>query len=487
MLEMPRGPKYGDVFEITIQGVTEKGRGWGTFDCMVGPQRDPRQYRVEVRKAMPGDVVEAILEGRKRRTLEARIGRIVTPSPERREPRCRHFGPREIAGKGCGGCTLQALNYPAQLVAKRALVQQLLQREDIEAPIAAADEWYYRNKMEFSFGDDKDRAFALGLRPTGWHREVVPLQECFLQDEDTLDIVNAVREWADGLPLSWLIQLTVRSGKRTGERLVNLMTRHDASVMTANGERPAASVAAEFAEVVKPLCNSVWWTQERAVEGERTSWQDHHLDGAVQYYDEIHAPDGRQLRLGVPLRAFFQPNPLTAERILEVVVAALDVGTAGDGGGASNLTLVDLYCGTGTMGLGLASSLNKVIGVELVPEAVEAAKTNAATNGVDNAHYLAGDCAKVLASEEFKALLDGRTPDVVLVDPPRAGLQGKSVALTASLGAPRIVYVSCGPKALARDLKALEELGYKAGVIQPVDLFPQTQHIENIVVLSLTK
>jgi len=473
-IELPRGPRYGDRLTVTIQGVSPNGRGYGYVEARIGPQREERRYKVEVRKAMPGDVIDAVVEGRKRLTLEARIGEVLEPSPNRREARCQHFGPREEPGRGCGGCTLQALDYAHQLQAKRALVKNLLGRDDVAPPIGAVSQWYYRNKMELTFGDDRTREFALGLRPTGWHREVVQLRECHLMDPKLIGAVQAVRAWAADKPLDWLIQLTVRTGKRTGERLLELVTTHAPLV----GEVPAESVVAGFAEVAEPLAQSVWWTQERAVRGERTSWNSHHLAGAQEYNEELHLPSGQVLRLAVPLRAFFQPNPMTAERIVEVIVGEL--------GDEQDLNLVDLYCGTGTMGLALAPSLRRVVGVEIIADAVEAARRNATANGLDNAHYLVGDCAKVLGSEAFTALIEGDTPDVVLVDPPRAGLQGKALPLTASIGAPRIVYVSCGPKALARDLRAFAEHGYEAERIQPVDLFPQTHHIENVAFLRKT-
>ena len=385
---------------------------------------------------------------------------------------CGHFGAREEPGRGCGGCTVQALEYPRQLQAKQDLVRRVLKREEVQAPVPAVDEWFYRNKMELTFGDDRDRVFALGLRPTGWHREVIGLRECFLMEPQMVPIARAVEDWAKDKPLDWLIQLTMRSGKRTGQRLLELVTTHAATVDGV----PASKVVEGFAEVAEGHAQSVWWTQERAVRGETTTRHSHHLRGSLGYTEHLHLPNGRVLTLEVPLGAFFQPNPLTAERIVAVIVEQL--------GSAQSLDLVDLYCGTGTMGLALSPFVERVVGVELNHDAVAAARSNAAANGLANAHYLAGDCAKVLDSEPFRKLMAAGRPDVVLVDPPRAGLLGRALELTASLEAPRLVYISCGPRALARDLGGLEDFGYRVDHIQPVDLFPQTHHIENVVFLS---
>lgn len=493
----PRSPRYGDAVELTIARLGPKGEGEATLDLLVGPQREPRTFLVDVRKAMVGDRVRAIVDGRHRRRLSARLDEVLAPSPDRIAPRCPHFGPREEPNRGCGGCTLQALAYPAQLEVKRGLIRRAMEDQgldpDLVAPVRGADApWEYRNKMEFSFGDDRERRFALGLYPTGWHNEVLSLTTCHLVSPATAGLVPRVRAWAEALGLApyraradegFLRNLIIRDGKRTDERLVELVTTPDAVVATIDGPRPAEEVAAAFAEAVTAAAadlggrvTSVYWTVHHAVAGQPSRLEERHLAGEPVYHDVLALPGGRSLRFAIHPRAFFQPNPRQAEVLVAEVLARL-----GDA-----RVVLDLYCGTGTLGLCVAASGARVVGVELVADAIANARANAEANGLlDATEWLVGDVGEVLEREReapWRAALDA-----VVVDPPRAGLAPRAIAELIAIGAPRIVYVSCSPTSLARDLAALRDGGYAiAGPITPVDLFPHTHHVENVVALDRT-
>jgi len=349
-VRLPRGLRRGDEVELTIERLGDTGRGVAEVEALVGPGAQPLRYRVEVRKAVVGDRVRARLEGGRRRRFEARMVALVTPAPERVAPRCPHFGPREQPGKGCGGCTQQALPYARQLELKRELVRAALAPAGVAppavAPVESAGEpFFYRNKMELSFGDDRERAFALGFYPTGWHNEVVPLTECSLMSPFASALPPRVARWAQDLGLrpfkaregrGFLRQLTLREGKRTGERMVELVTSGDDEVETAQGIRPASEVARAFgravtqaAQVLGAPLTSVYWTQHHAVRGQRTRLEEHLLAGAPVIHEALELPGGRRLTFALHPRAFFQPNTRGAE----VLASVIDRLASGFGGG----------------------------------------------------------------------------------------------------------------------------------------------------------
>jgi len=491
--ELPRSPRYGDLVELDIVRLGASGAGEGVLVVKVGPDKVRKRYVVGVRRAMVGDRVRASLESRKRGRYTARLDAVLTPAAGRVAPRCPHYGQREEPGRGCGGCTLQALDYPAQLEVKRDLVRRAMADRGVDAelvaPVHGAESpWGYRNKMEFTFGDDRDRRVALGLFPTGWHNEVIPLTTCHLVSEVSAGLVPRVRAWVEerGIPTyrprsdeGFLRQLTVREAKRTDERMVELVTTPDEVVETVAGPRPAAEVARELLEAVAGFAaelggkvSSAWWTRHVAVAKQPTRLESTLVAGAPVFHDELRLPDATTLRFAIHPRAFFQPNPRQAEVLVAEVLARL--------GGAR--TVLDLYCGTGTLALCVARSVERVVGVELVADAIDNAVANAERNGLDNVTFLVGDVGAVLsdnADAPWRAEVDA-----VIVDPPRAGLMPKAVEQLVAIGPPLIVYVSCSPKSLARDIAALSEAGYVVeGEIQPVDLFPHTYHVENVVAL----
>jgi 23S rRNA (uracil1939-C5)-methyltransferase len=491
------------MFELVIEGLSSQGLGTASKLCVVGPQKEPKDYTFEVRKAVPGDRVRVEVETRRRRTITAHIDEILQPSSMRIDSRCKHFGQREISGEGCGGCTLQLLSYRHQLASKERMIAKLMQAHDLDPghvlPIIGMDEpWYYRNKMEFSFGDTDQREFALGLYPKGYRYEVLNLDECLLESEFVSDLLPKIRQWAIDLGLEpfqnrgrdgFVRTVTIREGKRTGERMVELTTTHEETAMCGGELVAADEIAQMFCDfVVKTTAQmggevtSIYWTQQRAVRGEPTRFIEHHLHGNPVLVEQMHLPGDQVLSFEVHPRAFFQPNTLQAEVLYAQVLEKTGLQSDLTNKEQAKARVLDLYCGTGTIGLCMAPFAEHVTGIEREPNAVENARQNAQNNGIDNVSFFAGDVGTVLQQDDFKATAGA--VDIVVVDPPRAGLLPEAKAQLKEIDAPTLVYVSCNPEALARDLAELQIFGYEIETIQPVDMFPHTYHVENVALLK---
>ncbi|MCO4760483.1 MAG: 23S rRNA (uracil(1939)-C(5))-methyltransferase RlmD [Myxococcales bacterium] len=489
----PHAPRWGEQFDIEITGVDDKGRGTGHLSLLVGPQRLPRDYVVAIRTTVIGDRVQTTVGKPRRGKIDGQLTALLRPSDDRIAPTCAHFGPYDRQGRGCGGCSLQALNYPSQLTLKRSMVARALSAVDeglIADTVKAPTAWYYRNKMEFSFGDDDERKETLGMHPAGFRYEVMDLYDCRLASKEAMDLVAAARRIRQERGLQhhdqrrdtgWLRTLTIREGKRTAERLVEVTTADREQVSTADGQttpdkeiqRFSADLLAAAAELGITI-SSLWWTVHRARRGERTKLTSTPLHGTPFYREQLHVPGCRPLAFEVHPRAFFQPNTLQAEVLYGLVLAAL-----GEQKGSAHV--LDLYCGTGTIGLCLAQRVRKVTGIELSPEAVDNARANAQRNEIENITFHCGDVATVL---KVQGLDVAGVADAVVVDPPRAGLGTTASAQLIQLAVHRLVYVSCNPTALGRDLAQLTAGGYLIDSVTPVDHFPQTAHVETIVALT---
>jgi 23S rRNA (uracil1939-C5)-methyltransferase len=514
--ELPRKPWVG--LELTVEptALSPQGLGRAELELLVGPQRAPRRYTIDVRGALPGERARVCVISVKRRQLMARLIELERGDARRRPARCRHFGSVREPGRGCGGCALQHLDHAAQLALKLEQLQRLFAAQGLDGqllrvPLAPPEPWYYRNKMEYSFAVGQGGELDLGLHPPGYRHEVLSLDECHLLSPLASALLPRLRAWAreQGLrPLEfparrrrdapsseperpsvgWLRTLTLREGKRSGERMLELCTTDDDEAMTARGPRPADEVAQAFADTARAVSRelggdlaSIYWTQQRTRRGEPTRLIEHHLGGAPTLTEELHLPAvgplaARQLRFEIHPRAFFQPNTLQAEVLYTEVLRAAFASAEG-----SRWRALDLYCGTGTIALCLAPACEQVIGVELSAEAVENARRNALANAIDNVVFHAGDAGKLLERE-----LAGERGqvDLVVVDPPRSGLMPAAMEHLGRIGAPRLVYVSCNPESLARDLLMLRRRGLEARYVQPVDMFPHTGHIENVALLE---
>jgi 23S rRNA (uracil1939-C5)-methyltransferase len=462
--------KKGSTLEVDIEKFADRGKSLAHVDGQV----------VFVQEAVPGDRVRIEVFRKRKKFVEAKILELLEPSDLRTTPRCRYFGT-------CGGCKWQHVQYEAQLEAKRQSVAEALEHVggfsglDVRPTIGSEKPYFYRNKMEFSFSADRwltpveigsgmeyDTSFALGLHVPGNFYKVLDLHECHLQSSRSAEIVNAVRDFArenEWLPwdirnhTGFLRHLVIREGERTGERMINLVTSgHDEDRMRLFAE----FLQRQFPETTT-LVNTVNSTVAQTSFGEAM----HTVFGPGVIRDRI----GR-FTFEIAPNAFFQTNTAQAERLYEVARDAAEL--------QADDVLFDLYCGAGTISIFMAAHVKRVVGVEVVEEAVQNAKANARTNGVDNCTFIAADMLSIV-NPRFTAT-HGR-PDVVIVDPPRAGLHPKVVQRLARLRAKRLVYVSCNPQTQARDLQLLGG-EYRIDTVQPVDLFPHTDHVETVVRLT---
>ena len=437
--------------ELTVDSLAFGGNGVARLDGFV----------VFVRRGLPGDRVRARITRVKRGFAEATTVELVEPSPDRVEPRCSHAGV-------CGGCRFPELGYPAQVAAKAVQVRDAfdrlarLENVRIETMVPAISPYEYRNKLEYSFTQTVDGP-ALGFHRAGRWDEVMPVERCHL----TTDCGNAVREaavaWAQKSGLQaydqkehtgFLRHLVVREGRNTGQALTVLVT--------APGELADADGFVEALRAVPEVEAIHWAINDRPAEV--TNLPTKLLWGVEAIEEEICG-----LRFRVRPNAFMQTNTEMASVLYETVVefAAL----------TGEETVYDLYAGTGTIGLVLAPHALTVWGIELSEESVACAIENATLNGLVNAAYFAGDVGQAL--EEL--VPRSGPPDVIIVDPPRAGLPKKALLGVAQLSAKRIVYVSCNPTTLAANAKELvETYGYEIERVRPVDMFPHTPHIETV-------
>jgi 23S rRNA (uracil1939-C5)-methyltransferase len=438
----PSKPARGDELELRIDSLAFGGAGVARLDG----------YVVFVQGAVPGDRVRALVGKRKRAYAEARAVEILEPSPDRVAPVADH-----------PGAPWQVLAYERQLEIKQAQVDEALTRIGhlhsyaLEPIVAASHPWRYRNKLEYSFGSDASGRLVCGFHAPGRWEEIVEIGDCLLASEAG----NAARErivgWCRQQGLTaydrrsgegMLRNLVIREGRRTGQL--------QARLVTSPGELDREGLAAA-AEPVDGLL----WTRSDAVAETTQGGETELLAGSDRLDEEVGG-----LRLRISSEAFFQTNTEMAEQLY---------GVALQYAGLTGFERVyDLYCGIGTIGLLIAPRAGQVWGLEIVEGAVADAIANARSNEIDNARFFAGDVR--LAMRELVAQA-GR-PDVLVVDPPRAGLSQKIVRRIIEAAPKRIVYVSCNPTTLAPNAAQLVEAGYDLVRVRPVDMFPQTPHIE---------
>jgi 23S rRNA (uracil1939-C5)-methyltransferase len=440
--------------ELTIDSLAYGGNGVARLNGFV----------VFVRRGLPGDKVLARVTKVKRSHAEATALEVVQAGAPRVEAPCAHY-------PACGGCRFQDLAYETQLEAKSRQVGDALGRIgklsgfELEPPIAAEDLFHYRNKLEYSFTATPG-GVGLGFHKAGRWDEVLDVERCWLTTDLGNAIRNAVREWANTEGLApfdqetqegFLRHLVVREGRNTGQTLVVLVTA------------PGDFSEERFLAVLQafPEIRSVHWGVNDSP-AEVTNVPTRLLSGDEAIEEEVLG-----LRFRIRPNAFFQTNTAMCARLYELAgeYAAL----------TGEETVYDLYCGTGTIGLSLARNALTVWGVESSEESVACAVENAELNGLANAAFFAGDVAADLAELQDRA---GR-PDVVVVDPPRAGLAGKALSAVGALEAPRLVYVSCNPTTLAGNGKSLtEDFGYRLERVRAVDMFPHTPHVESVALFT---
>jgi 23S rRNA (uracil1939-C5)-methyltransferase len=443
--------------ELRIDSLAYGGNGVARLDGFV----------VFVRAGLPGDTVRARVTKVQRRHAEAVMTEVLEPGPHRVEAPCAHY-------PACGGCRFQDLAYETQLAAKHSWVEDSLRRiagiaePPLEAIVPAEEIFRYRNKMEYSFAPGPDGRPLLGLHRAGRWDEVLGIEDCHLTTELGNRIRNSVEEWAleERLPAydqstaeGYLRHLIVREGRNTGQVLVQLVT-HERERF--DRER-LIEILNAFPEV-----RSIQWTVNDTP-AEVTNLPTQLLWGEEAIEEKIGG-----LRFRIRPNAFLQTNTRMAERLYEL--ARAEAGLTG------TETVYDLYCGIGTIGLSLAGNALTVWGIEISEESVACAIENAELNAIGNAAFFAGNVGQVLRELQERA----GAPDLVVVDPPRAGLAGKALKRLGEIAAPRVVYVSCNPTTLAGDVKRLtEEYGYSLVRTTPVDMFPHTPHVESVSLLTV--
>jgi 23S rRNA (uracil1939-C5)-methyltransferase len=447
----------GDELELHVDSLAYGGNGVARLNGFV----------VFVRRGLPGDTVRATVTKVKRGYAEATAEEVVVAGAPRVPAPCRHY-------PECGGCRFQDLAYEAQIAAKHEQVRDALVRlgrvddPPLEEIVPAVEQFHYRNKLEYSF-TDTPRGAALGFHRAGRWDQVLEVEQCWLTTDVGNAIRDVVREWAqeEGLPAfdqeahtGYLRHLVVREAINTRQALVQLVT--------APGDLQGADRLVDALRAVPEVRSIHWSVNDRPAEV--TNLPTNLLWGEEAIEEELLG-----LRYRIRPNAFLQTNTKMAERLYGLAIEY--AGLTG------KETVYDLYCGAGTIGLSMASTALTVWGVEANEESVACAIENAALNGITNSAFFAGEVGRSLEELAERA----GPPDVVVVDPPRAGLSGKALRALARLEAPTIVYVSCNPTTLAGNVKELAaEWGYRLERCRPVDMFPHTPHVESVSLLRRT-
>lgn len=462
------------IVEVSIDRLSKDGFGVGSSHLS-----DGKPIAVEVPFTMPGDQAKAKLL-RKRSGIYASINDgITSPAPERIAARCIHFGE-------CGGCRWQMIPYAKQLTIKESLVNSyfnhLLDNVAFNPIVPCATPWNYRNKMEFSFSRSTQMERFLGMIRQGSKGRAFHLKECHLVNPWFAKGVEATYEWwgESGLDAYFppgnrgsLRTLTLREGMRTGDRLAYLTVSGNPDYALKKGQIDSWVAAMKQAVAPEePQTLSLFLRIQHIAEGSKTQFFEMHLAGPDHIREELHLFPQAPLKFKISPTAFFQPNTLQAEKLYQLALEHAGI--------SAEHVVYDLYCGTGTLGVCAAKTARQVFGIDIVPEATLDAVENARINGIENYVVFTGDVGKVLTDKAGEI----PPPDVILVDPPRSGLDAAAVAHLIRLAAPTIVYVSCNPKTQAINVEELMKNGYRLESLQPVDQFPHTIHIENIAVLK---
>lgn len=465
---IPQDKKF--LKDIQIIDIAEEGKGVARYEDMV----------LFIEKAVPGDIAEVELQRKKKNFAEGRVVSIQTPSPYRIDPFCPHFGV-------CGGCKWQHMTYDAQLKFKQQYVDNALSRigkvdtSAMESILPSGQTEYYRNKLEFTFSNkrwltsrDEEVApghmDALGFHVPGRFDKILDIEHCFLQQDPSNDLRNKIKEFAVAHSISFY-DLREHSGA-----LRNLIIRTSSTgevmviVVFAYPEEGQVTLLMDFIARHFPDLASLLYIINQKRNDTIFDQDIHTYAGRDFIYEEM---EGLKFKVGP--KSFYQTNSHQAYELYKITREF--AGLQGDE------LVYDLYTGAGTIANFVARSTQKVVGVEYVPSAIEDAKINSAINGIDNTLFFAGDMKDVLTAEFVQ--LHGK-PDVVITDPPRAGMHPDVVARILEMEAPKIVYVSCNAATQARDLQLLSEK-YGVSRIRPVDMFPHTQHVENVVLLTLKK
>ena len=452
--------KKGQVWEGIVKEVDFPNKG-----KVFLPEED---RTVIVKNTVPGQKIRFSVNKIRKGKAEGRLLEVLKPSEKEIPSVCPHFGQ-------CGGCTYQNLPYEEQLAMKESQIKKMMDEavngkyvwEGVKpSPVKQA----YRNKMEFSFGDEyKDGPIALGMHKRGSFHDIVNVTDCQIVDEDYRKILDCTLEAARESGLlyyhrmkhtGYFRHLLVRKAVKTEEILVDLVTTTETDAQAFLDTWVKKLLELELDGKMAGILHTKNDSVADVVKDEGTEV----LYGQDYFYEELLG-----LKFKITPFSFFQTNSLGAEVLYETAREYI--------GDINEKVIFDLYSGTGTIAQILAPVAKKVVGVEIVEEAVEAAKENAALNGLDNCTFWAGDVLKVI--DEL-----GEVPDLIMLDPPRDGVNPKALMKILNFGVDRLVYIACKPTSLARDLEMIQGRGYKVEKISCVDLFPNTYHVETVVGLQ---
>jgi len=448
--------KRKDIIEFEV-GSMEFG---GESSTLIGKRK------VKMKGGITGQKVKAVVKKARSEKAEVKLLEVIENSPIETSPVCDHFG-------ACGGCSILSVPYEKQLEIKGEQVLKLFEEQEIEgfeflgiegSPV----EKLYRNKMEYTFGDEvKGGSLTLGMHKKGRHLDIITVDDCRLVDEDFISILTSTVEYfgEKNLPYyrvnpheGYLRNLVVRKGVNTNEVMVNIVTTTQIDFdmteykdMILNLETKA-EVVSILHTINDGLADAVNCDELRVLHGRN-------------YIEEIILG----LRFKISPFSFFQTNTKGAERLYSIAREFV--------GDYEGKVLFDLYSGTGTIGQVMASAAKQVYGIEIIEEAVVAANENAKLNKLDNCEFIAGDVAKVVKNLSEK-------PDLIIVDPPRPGVHKDAIRDISGFGANEIVYISCNPKTLVLDIKGFEAYGYKVEKVKCMDMFPNTPHVECVVLMS---
>ena len=447
----------GDIVESKIKDLAYDGKAVGEIDGKI----------IFLNAGLPGEVVRARITKSGHRYDVGKVVEIIEKSDERVSARCSHF---DI----CGGCTWQDLDYERQLYYKRKQVDDCLRHIgkfktiDLAETIPAPNKFHYRNKMEFSFNTDLENGFVLGLHRRGRFNEIFNLNECYLTSEKVPEIVNWFRAFVKGSGMTaydvtehtgFLRFLMIRQAQNTNQIMLNIVTVDGVISIL---ETLIAEVKKLFPEVVTVVQN-INNQKANISKGEKEII--HFGDGYIE--ERI-----LDCRFRIFANSFFQTNSLQTENLYRTAFELLQPN--------QNDKLLDLYCGAGTIGLTASKMVDEVIGIELEPTAIEAARENAKLNEIGNATFFTGLVQELL--NKNPDILNGVS--TIITDPPRAGMHKKALKALAEHNNKKLVYISCNPSTFARDARILVNSGYTLGKVMPVDMFPHTMHIELVSIFE---
>lgn len=449
--------KKRELIDLIVERTDFGGESYGFFE----------DEKVFFKGGIEGQKVRVLIKKKRKNKIEGKILSVLEKSPLETKRTCEHFGI-------CGGCSYLSVKYEEQLRQKAEQLRRLFSEyghdefSNIEV-IGSPKMYGYKNKMEFTFGNEtKDAPLSLGMHMKNRSNSVVTVDTCMIVDSDYRRIISETVKYFENKQLpfykilsheGFLRHLVVRKGHNTKEILVNIVT--------------TSQVEFDFGEYVELLLSL---DLDAEIVGILQTVNDSYSDAVI--YDKLNVLFGRDFffenllgrKFKISPFSFFQTNTAGAEVLYEQVQKML----------SKNKIVFDLYSGTGTIGIISAKNTKKVIGVEIVEEAVEMANENSQINGIENTEYLAGDVKEVVSGLREK-------PDVIILDPPRSGMHPKAIEDVISFGAKEIIYVSCNPKAFATELGKFKNAGYEVVESVAVDQFPNTPHVETVVLMSKVK